>query len=61
MNCSIGLAGINYLTKIKTQLKADIDVNSKDKKLTLKENELQLNQLDALLLTDLFAMQEKRW
>ena len=42
---SIGLAGINYLTKMKTQLKADIDVNAKDKKLTLKENELQLNQL----------------
>jgi len=43
---SISLAGINYLTKMKTQLKADIDVNAKDNKLTLKENELQLNQLN---------------
>ena len=42
---SVGLAGINYLTKIKTQLKADIDVNAKDKIFTFKENELQLNQL----------------
>ncbi len=42
---SVGFAGINYLNKIETQLKADIDVNVKDKKLTLKENELQLNQL----------------
>ncbi len=29
MNCQSVLAGINYLTKIKTQLKADIDVNQK--------------------------------
>ena len=42
---SVGFGGINYLTKVETQLKADIDVNVKDKKLTLKENELQLNQL----------------
>jgi hypothetical protein len=42
---SVGFAGINYLTKMKTQLKADIDVNAKDRKITLKENELQLNQL----------------
>ena len=51
---SVGLAGINYLTKIKTQLKADVDVNAKDKKLTLKENELQLNQL--ILSFDGFVM-----
>ena len=42
---SIGFAGINYLTQIKTELKADVDINAKDKKFTLKENELQLNQL----------------
>ncbi|MBN1998681.1 AsmA family protein [candidate division KSB1 bacterium] len=42
---SVGCAGIDYLTKIKTQLKADMDITVKDKKLTLKENELQLNQL----------------
>ncbi len=42
---SVGLAGVNYLSKIETQLKADIDVNAQDKKLTFKENKLQLNQL----------------
>jgi len=42
---SVGFGGINYLNKIETQLKADIDVDVKDKKLTFKENELRLNQL----------------
>lgn len=42
---SVGFAKIHYLNKIKTQLKADIDVNAKDNKITFKQSELQLNQL----------------
>jgi hypothetical protein len=42
---SVGFGEINYLSKIETQLKAAVDINVKDKKITLKENELQLNQL----------------
>jgi len=42
---SAGFGGINYLSNVEMQLKADIDVNVKDKKFALKKNELQLNQL----------------
>ncbi len=37
--------GVKMLNKVKTNLKADLDVDMKNSKYTFKENELQLNQL----------------
>jgi hypothetical protein len=42
---TVSAGGIGYLNKVKTQLKADLDVNAAQNKLTLLENELQLNNL----------------
>jgi len=42
---TVSAGGINYLNKVKTQLKADLDVDAAQNKLTLLENELQLNNL----------------
>ena len=37
--------GVKMLNKVKTNLKADVEVDMKNSKYTFKENELQLNQL----------------
>jgi hypothetical protein len=42
---SFGMEGINYLDKVNTSLKADIEADMKQFKFTFKENELQLNEL----------------
>ncbi|MDZ7362278.1 MAG: AsmA family protein [candidate division KSB1 bacterium] len=42
---SVSAGGIGYLNKVKTQLKADLDVDAAKNKVTLLENELQLNNL----------------
>ncbi len=39
------MGGINYLTKVKTHFKADIDMDMPSMKFTFKENELALNEL----------------
>ncbi|HEX9973689.1 MAG TPA: hypothetical protein VGD14_16570, partial [bacterium] len=42
---TFGIGKLNYLNKVNTRLKADIDVDTKDQKFTLRQNELQINQL----------------
>ncbi len=42
---TVGYGGINYLSHVASKLKADIHADLKNFKFTLKENELQLNQL----------------
>ncbi|UCE06052.1 MAG: hypothetical protein JSW07_21095, partial [bacterium] len=55
---TVGIGKSNYLNKVNTRLKADIDVDSREQKFTLRQNELQINQL--LLSFDGFIkMQEE--
>lgn len=42
---TVSAGGIGYLNQVKTQLKADLDVDAAAKKFTMLENELQLNDL----------------
>lgn len=42
---TVGMAGLNYLNKVKTYLKADLEMDMKNMKFTFKQNELQLNEL----------------
>lgn len=42
---SMAYGGVNYLSKVKTSIKADIDANMPQFKFTLKENEFSLNDL----------------
>ena len=54
---TVGIGKLNYLNKVNTRLKADIDVDLEEQKFTLQQNELQINQL--LLSFDGFVkMQE---
>lgn len=44
---TFGMEGLNYLNKVKGNLKADIEADMKQFKFTFKENELMLNELAA--------------
>ncbi len=44
---TVGMDGMNYLNKVKANLKADLEMDMKQMKFTFKENELQLNELFA--------------
>ncbi len=44
---TFGMDGLNYLSKVKATLEAEIDMDMKQFKFTFKENELQLNELFA--------------
>ncbi|MDL5044961.1 AsmA family protein [Oscillatoria amoena NRMC-F 0135] len=44
---TVGMDGLNYLNKVKANLKADLEMDMKQMKFTFKENELQLNELFA--------------
>ncbi len=44
---TFAMEGIKYLNKVKTNFKADLEVDMKQFKFTFKENELQLNELFA--------------
>lgn len=42
---TIASGGLDYLNKVHTKLKANLDVNANENRLTLQDNELQLNDL----------------
>ncbi|MDZ7269773.1 MAG: AsmA family protein [candidate division KSB1 bacterium] len=42
---SMGAGGVNYLSKVHTRLKADFDIDAANRKYTLSDNELRLNEL----------------
>jgi hypothetical protein len=42
---TVSYGGVKYLNKVKTMLKADLDMDMKNSKYTFKDNELQLNEL----------------
>jgi hypothetical protein len=43
---TMGYGGMNYLSNVKTEILADMDMNMKDMKFTFKENKINLNNLN---------------
>jgi hypothetical protein len=42
---TLGYGGINYLSEVKTDIKANLDMNMKDMKFVFKDNDIHLNDL----------------